>query len=154
MLIFATDCWRELIAFDRILALELVTAGLKRSRKSTRVFLQPEVTPSSPSITAGAQRGVTKEKGCRDAASVAGAGSSPGQCGAGDFPRMWASPAAYGGNVWGGGSQPIPPGTCLPRPCSSQERPCTAGVDGGGSGCWSLSRKEGIVIFFPCRKSY
>lgn len=40
MLIFAIDCWRELIVSDHILALELPTAGLTCSPKSTRVFLR------------------------------------------------------------------------------------------------------------------
>lgn len=55
---------------------------------------------------------------------------------------------AYGGHVWGEGSQPIPPGTHLPHHCSRWERPCTARVDGGSSRHWSLSGKEGIVIYF------
>lgn len=151
MLIFAIDCWCELIAFDHILVLELATTGLKQSRKSTWVFLQALNLklrhPAHPSllVPSGAPQG---GQGCRDAASMASAWSSPGQYSAGNFPRTWASPAAYGGHVWGGGSQPIPPGTHLPHPCSPQEHPCTTGVDGGGSGRWSLSGKEGIVIYF------
>lgn len=65
-----------------------------------------------------------------------------------EFPEDVGQPRSIRGPCLGWGQPAHPTRHHLPHPCSPQEHPCTTGVDGGGSGRWSLSGKEGIVIYF------